>query len=315
MRSLHKNIFTSLLILTACILPGLAESGYWINPPTMPQTAPMTASERHNLDMVMQWWREVIEARHTEFAEKYQAEDYIQHNPNIPTGRAAFVKFFSSLGPPVNPIPEELLQPPVVKGAKGDFVWLMFEYAIKDAHDPSITYRFNSFDIIRIENGKIQEHWDSSKKLAGSPAFVPSSATAPATWNTGVLSGRERDNIGLAAEEFKDMLQYGHLELADKIMDPGYIQHNPNLPQGRAGLKQFMSQLDGGKSEKIKPEWMLAPVFTLADGPYVLLMWDVKYKDPDDSTKSYTRNHFDLLRFENGLEEEHWGFFAARFEN
>jgi hypothetical protein len=28
------------------------------------------------------------------------------------------------------------------------------------------------------------------------------------------------------------MLQYGHLELADKIMDAGYIQHDPNVPRG-----------------------------------------------------------------------------------
>jgi hypothetical protein len=52
----------------------------------------MTAAEKKNLDFVMNWWREVIESRHTEPAEKYRAEDYIQHNPNVPTGRAAFVR-------------------------------------------------------------------------------------------------------------------------------------------------------------------------------------------------------------------------------
>jgi len=35
------------------------------------------------------------------------------------------------------------------------------------------------------------------------------------------------------------MLQYGHLELADKTMDPGYLQHNPNVPQGREGSSSF----------------------------------------------------------------------------
>ena len=51
--------------------------------------------------------------------------------------------------------------------------------------------------------------------------------------------------LALATEELKDMLQYGHLELADKTMDPGYIQHNPNVPQGRDGFKAFMSRRPG----------------------------------------------------------------------
>ncbi len=56
----------------------------------------------------------------------------------------------------------------------------------------------------------------------------------------------EQLNIGLATEELKDMLQYGHLELADKTVDPGYIQHNPNVPQGRKGFTQFMAELRRG---------------------------------------------------------------------
>ena len=96
--------------LLLCVAPCVtfAQTVYFAQPPTTPQAAPMTAAEQKNVDFVLNWWREVIEARHTELAANYQAEDYIQHNPNVPTGRAAFVKFFSSLGPPSNPIPEKL---------------------------------------------------------------------------------------------------------------------------------------------------------------------------------------------------------------
>src|SRR6266702_2532768 len=89
-----------------------------INPPTNPQVPPMNAQEKKNLDMVMTWWREVLYAGHLDLAPKYQAENYIQHNPNINTGRAAFVKFFGTLGPAVNPIPAKMANPPVVSGAK-----------------------------------------------------------------------------------------------------------------------------------------------------------------------------------------------------
>jgi len=289
-----------LLLGLALASIGAAES---INPATIPQTAPMTASEKKNLDMVLTWWREVIQGRHMELAEKYQAEDYIQHNPNIPTGRAAFVKFFSSMGAPVNPIPAKLTNEPVVKGAKGDFVWLIWEREAKDPRDASKTYHFNTFDILRIQNGKVQEHWDSAKKNPGTPAFV--APPTGAKGNTGTLSKVEQTNLAMATEELKDMLQYGHLELADKTMDPGYLQHNPNVPQGRDGFKQFMSRVPGRTPQEIKKEWKSEPTLTLVDGPYVVMMWDRKDKDPSDATKEYVWDHFDVVRVD-GQIKEHW---------
>src|SRR5580704_7357942 len=98
-----------------------------INPPTMPQTAPMDKQSKKNLDMVLEWWRVVIQGGHLDQAPKYQAEDYIQHNPNVNTGRAGFVEFFSKFSKPKDPIPDKIANPPVVVGAKGDYVWLIWE--------------------------------------------------------------------------------------------------------------------------------------------------------------------------------------------
>jgi predicted SnoaL-like aldol condensation-catalyzing enzyme len=270
----------------------------------------MNAQEKKNLEMVLNWWREVIDGGHLELAPKYQAETYIQHNPNVPTGRAGFVSFFSKFAKPKNPIPATMTNPPVVKGAKGDYVWLIFEREDKDPRDPSKTYHSNSFDVLRIQNGKVQEHWDSAQKMPGS-GEVPTgqSPKPPMQWNTGKLSKQEQKTLELGTEELKDILQYGHLELADKSMDAGYIQHNPNVPQGRDGFKQFMSRIPGRRPEDakpIKPEWINPPVLTLVDGPYCLFMWDRKAKDPDNPGREYTWNHFDVVRAENGMIKEHW---------
>jgi predicted SnoaL-like aldol condensation-catalyzing enzyme len=266
----------------------------------------MTAQEKKNLQFVLDWWREVILSNHVELAEKYQAPTYIQHNPNINTGRDAFVKVFGSR-PPVIPIPAKMDNPPVVSGAKGDFVWLIWEREQKDPRNPANTYHFNTFDLIRLEKGKIQEHWDSAKRTEKSAAVEYGvSPKPPMQWNTGKLSAEEKKTVAMATEELKDMLQYGHLELADKTMDPGYIQHNPNVPQGRDGFKQFMSRVPGRTPENIKPEWKNAPVLTLANGPYSFMMWDRKEKDPADPSKEYVWNHYDVVRMDKGLIMEHW---------
>jgi predicted SnoaL-like aldol condensation-catalyzing enzyme len=283
-----------------------------INPPTTPQTAPMNKQEKKNLDMVLEWWRVVIQNRNLDATSKYQAEDYIQHNPSVNTGRAGFVEFFSKMPKPNIADPDKLANPPVVMGAKGDYVWLIFETEQKDPRDPSKTYHSNSFDVLRIQNGKVQEHWDSAQKFPGSGNVnTGGSPKPPMEWNTGAdkLSKQEKETQSLATEELKDMLQYGHLELADKTMDPGYIQHNPNVPQGRDGFKEFMSKIPGRRPEDakpIKPEWPNPPVLTLIDGPYSVMMWDRTAKDPDDPSKTYKWNHYDVVRMENGHIKEHW---------
>ncbi|MGA2213877.1 MAG: nuclear transport factor 2 family protein [Bryobacteraceae bacterium] len=307
MRSSKVSLFAGALVLAAGAGLSSAES---INPPTMPQTAPMNKQEKKNLDMVLEWWRVVLFGGHLDQAPKYQAEDYIQHNPNVPTGRAGFVEFFSKFSKPKNPIPAKLDDPPVLVGAKGDYVWLVFEKESKDPRDPANTYHSNSFDVLRIQNGKIQEHWDSAMKMPGT-GNVPTgvSPKPPSEWNTGKLSKEEEQTLAMATEELKDMLQYGHLELADKTMDPGYIQHNPNVPQGRDGFKAFMSRIPGRRPEDakpIKPEWINPPVLTLINGPYSFMMWDRTSKDPDDPSRMYKWNHYDVVRVENGHIKEHW---------
>jgi len=300
-------------ILSSLILASAALAAS-INPPTTPQTSPaMNDKEKANLKMVLDWWREVIENGHMELTTKYQAEDYIQHNPNVPTGRAAFVNFFQNVVgvKEKNPIAPTLQRAPVVTGAKGDFVFLIFESESKHPTDPAQTYHSNSFEILRIENGKVQEHWDSAKRMqlpAGAPkqpAFEqPKSQMAKGS--TGTLSAEEKRNLDIGVMELKDMLQYGHLELADKVMDPGYLQHNPNVPQGRDGFKQYMSRTPGRTPQEIKPEWVRPPSLTLVSGPYVVFMFDRTDKDPNDPSKEYVWNHFDVIRVENGLIKEHW---------
>jgi len=128
--------------------------------------------------------------------------------------------------------------------------------------------------------------------------------------NTGKLSSQEKKNQDVATVEMKDMLQYGHLELADKVMAPGYIQHNPNVPQGRDGFKAFMSRNPNRKAEPIRPEWKNKPAVILTSGDLVFMMFDREAKDPADPSKTYKYNSFDMLRVDRGMIQEHWD--AAR---
>src|SRR5262245_33734213 len=52
-----------------------------------------------NKKLVFDFWREVLQAHHVDRAPQYLAESYIQHNPNVATGRAAFMEFFGQFPP------------------------------------------------------------------------------------------------------------------------------------------------------------------------------------------------------------------------
>jgi len=116
-----------------------------------------------NKRLVYDFWREVFEAGHMDLADKYMAESYIQHNPNVPTGRAAFVAFFSKFSKP-KPIQPTIKAPLVGIVAEGDLVVLSFVADRKDPKDATKKYTTTWFDMFRVENGKIAEHWDPDTK-------------------------------------------------------------------------------------------------------------------------------------------------------
>ena len=116
-----------------------------------------------NKRLVFDFWREVFEGAHMELADKYMAESYIQHNPNVPTGRAAFVEFFQRVRKPA-PIEARIKAPLVAIVAEGDLVVLSFAREHADPKDPAKKYTTTWFDMFRIENGKIAEHWDPAVK-------------------------------------------------------------------------------------------------------------------------------------------------------
>ncbi|MCA0302707.1 MAG: nuclear transport factor 2 family protein [Proteobacteria bacterium] len=116
-----------------------------------------------NKRLVYDFWREVFEAAQMDKVEKYMAADYIQHNPMVPTGRQAFVDFFSKIRKP-SPVEAKIKAPLVAIMADGDLVMLAFAREYPDPKDPSAKYTTTWFDMFRIKDGKIVEHWDPAMK-------------------------------------------------------------------------------------------------------------------------------------------------------
>jgi predicted SnoaL-like aldol condensation-catalyzing enzyme len=116
-----------------------------------------------NKKIAYDFLREVIEAGRLELVEKYMLETYIQHDPNVNTGRQGFIDHFSKFNKP-QPIVDSVQGPLIAIVAEGDLVVLVYKRELPDPNDPTKKYISTSFDMLRIEGGKLAEHWDAETK-------------------------------------------------------------------------------------------------------------------------------------------------------
>jgi predicted SnoaL-like aldol condensation-catalyzing enzyme len=119
----------------------------------------------NNKKIAYDFFRVVLRARHLDEADKYMKDDYIQHNPNADTGIAGFKAYFSKL--PGGPQPVlDTLPGLVAIQAEGNFVTLSFVREMDDPVNKGQKYTTTWFDMFRLDNGKIAEHWDVATKAA-----------------------------------------------------------------------------------------------------------------------------------------------------
>lgn len=115
-----------------------------------------------NKQLVYHVMKDLLEANHWELVNDYLAPGYIQHNPMAPNGAQATADFFSKvLKLPATPIPDKMKTKVVSVTAEGDYVSVAMPAKFKDLRDKSKLYSTTWFDLYRIENGKVIEHWDS----------------------------------------------------------------------------------------------------------------------------------------------------------
>ena len=117
-----------------------------------------------NKKIAYDFYRIVLGGLRLDQAEKYMKDDYIQHNPNADTGIRGFKEFFVKLGGP-KPIPDTLSNLVAIQ-AEGDYVTLSFVREYDDPVNKGQKYTSTWFDMFRIENGRIAEHWDPATKPA-----------------------------------------------------------------------------------------------------------------------------------------------------
>lgn len=250
-----------------------------------------------NKRLVYDMWRTLIEARDITAAEPYLAEGYIQHNPNADTGRAGVFAFFGSLGAPL-PVQERVQAKLVSIVAEGDYVAIVQV----DEYDQPRPYTTTWFDLFRIENGVIAEHWDHGTLPAnGTPrAYVPPTASTDQEAAVANDDPQLADNQRLVYDTWRTLLDAQQVEEAPRFLAEGYIQHNPQANTGLAGFLTFFRQF--AQPRPVQPT-VANLIQMVAEGDLVVLATVRQY---EDAAAPYTTTWFDMFRVSDGLLVEHW---------
>jgi predicted SnoaL-like aldol condensation-catalyzing enzyme len=93
-------------------------------------------------------------------------------------------------------------------------------------------------------------------------------------------------------------------EQARDLITEGYIQHNPNIPDGREPILNFAATQEGQQAKETMQ--IAGPAQFVAEGDFVVMIQPVLRPDPCRPGETYTLYWFDMWRIEDGRVAEHW---------
>lgn len=211
--------------------------------------------------------------------DRYFSPTYIQHSTLIGDGPEALKGLVASLGAEVTYQPMRLF-------ADGD---LVASHGLYTGFGP---VPFVAFDLFRIENGLIAEHWDGLQLQVDETASGHTQLDGP----TEVTEPQKTEESRTFVEGFVDTILIGaeYDKIPQFFNGDAYIQHNPGIADGVSGLGTAVASLaEQGISLQYNARHR-----TVAEGEFVLVQSDGNFGKPVV--------YYDLFRVEDGFIAEHW---------
>jgi predicted SnoaL-like aldol condensation-catalyzing enzyme len=113
-----------------------------------------------NKQVVLHVLRELVQCNYWEQADRWTTERYLQHNPNVQSGRDNVVAYFAGL--PRAEKCDKLTMPIVTVLTSGDIVGVVFRMEYDDPRNEGQKYTSIWYDQWRVVDGRVDEHWDTA---------------------------------------------------------------------------------------------------------------------------------------------------------
>ncbi|WP_170443384.1 nuclear transport factor 2 family protein [Ruegeria arenilitoris] len=244
------------------------------------------ADSAENKAFVLEALENTLLAGNVDAVDQYFAADIIQHNEMFANGIEAqkgVVGFLAGSG-----------------NFKADYVRVIADDDIVAVHARYEGFgetAMIAFDVFRVEDGKIAEHWDN---------LIPEAAPNPSgrTQIDGATEITDFDKTEAnkaLVEEFitKSLIEHAEVNITDYISPVTYIQHNPMVADGLEGFGAFMAQM---AEQGISMDYTQVHQ-VIGEGNFVLTL-------SEGALGGEPTAFYDLFRLEDGLIVEHWDVIA-----
>jgi len=212
------------------------------------------------------------------------AADYIQHNVAVPTGAEPVLGFI----PALEKSGVKVTTHRVI--SEGDLVVLHNTYDNAQLFGAKTLV---AFDVFRVGNGRVVEHWDNLQPIVTETASGRSMTDGP----TAVTDlSKTAENKALVQAFIADVLLGGAPErINDYISALTYLQHNPMVADGLEGLgKALAAMAEAGQAMRYTKTHLV-----VAEGNFVFTASEGAIGDTPTA-------FFDLFRVADGKIVEHW---------
>lgn len=252
--------------------------------------------EEHNKAIILRVYDEAFGQGKTEVVNELFSENYIQHNPMVPNGPEGLIGYIEMLKS-MDPAPVLTVKHIL---ADGDLVAVHWHSSTTPNNESTGQA---GFDIFRLDNGTIVEHWDviqnvSAKTASGNSMFSDLYRYANGVQN--LTEEQEEANKRLVINAYDGVFNGRQLGLLDQFWaGDDYIQHNPQIANGTEALKESF--------DAIFPEGSLLQLrHALADGDLVFTHSQGLMPGDDENNESTGIAVGDLFSVVNGKIVEHW---------
>lgn len=217
-----------------------------------------------------------------EVVKKYSGDIYTQHSTGVADGAQGFIDFFKGFLERTKDRDIRIIR----TIEDGNFVFVQVYQDIDNGEAKWITTDLFDTD----ENDKLVEHWDVISAYKEVSETVSGNDMILGDFDIKDLDKTE-ENKALIRSFFVDIFQNkNHKNLEKYVSTEKYIQHNPNVPDGIAAVKQFLATQDFNYDFIFK---------VIGQGDHVVSYAKATFNGTGLAV-------FDIFRIENGKIVEHW---------
>jgi len=229
-----------------------------------------------NKQKVLSFYKLVVGQRKAELIPEFVLEDYTQHNPTVPQGRAGItgmINYLKTLPPP----PEAAKSPIIRAIQEGNMVVTHLDIQFMDK-------RMVVIDVFELENGMLAGHWDAIQEMPDQTGLTVTAS-----------NGTAEIDITASAENSKQVVNAFYQSILDKkmpveLLKVNYTEHDPAVTSTGKTLDEYLLT-DHNREIKIHR--------VIAEGNFVVVQ--SQFKRGGQGFVFYQ-----IFRVEAGKIAEHW---------